>query len=437
MRIAIFTNNYFPHVGGVARSVGTLEEELRHHGHEVLVVAPEFGDEAAGCHGDVLRVAAIRNFAGSGFSVRLPLARKLRATLRGFAPDLVHSHQPLLLGMSALREAWRARLPIVFTHHTLYEEYTHYVALDAPGIEPILRRGAIRLASEYANRCDQVIAPSASVRELLIGRGVTRPVAVIPTGIDTQQFGRGDGARLRERFGIAATARVVGHVGRLVPEKNLEFLAAAVAVLLELDGQVVFLLVGEGSASASIRQRLAAAAARGQVVATGRLDGDALADAYAAMDGFAFASLSETQGLVLAEAMAAGTPVVALDGPGARDIVNDANGILLPANSTPASFAGALQQLLADPARLRCCAAAATATAAGYARSRCAGRVLDLYAQVVAGYLPVPADHSAWERLLSAIEIEWDLLTAKLAVASAAVAGEPPGNKSYGAYRTY
>lgn len=424
MKIAMFTNNYVPHVGGVARSVKTLEDECRRQGHAVRVIAPEFGADAPGACGDVLRVPAIRNFHGSDFSVRLPLPSSVHSALLEFAPDLIHSHQPLLMGVTALREAWKLKAPIVFTHHTLYEEYIHYLPLlDSAALAPMLKRCAIKLANEYSNRCSQIIAPSASVRALLLGRGVTTPIEVIPTGIDTRFFASGDGARMRRKLAIAPRTRVIGHLGRLVQEKNLPFLAEAIKQVLQRHADTVFLLVGDGGALPVVRKSLASEHASGRLLTPGRMLGSDLADAYAAMDVFAFASTSETQGIVLAEAMAAGKPTVALDAPGVRDILRDGhNGILLARDASSAAFAAAVEELLGDARMERSYAAAARATAEDYAETRCAAKVIDLYQRVLDQYEHSEEEANAWDRVLTAVEIEWELLIAKMAVAGAAVA---------------
>ncbi|MBS1220006.1 MAG: glycosyltransferase, partial [Proteobacteria bacterium] len=162
MNIVMLTNTFTPHVGGVARSVESFAEEYRKRGHRVLVVAPEFSDMPLE-EVDVVRVPAIQNFNASDFSVALPVPSRLAETLDDFRPDIVHSQHPFLLGMTAVRIARYRQLPLVFTHHTLYEQYTHYV----PGDSPALKRFVIELATRYANLCDQVFAPSESIRDLL------------------------------------------------------------------------------------------------------------------------------------------------------------------------------------------------------------------------------------------------------------------------------
>ena len=337
MNIVLFTNTYRPHVGGVARSVTAFRDEYRKAGHRVLVVAPTFPDMPP--EEDVVRVPALQNFNASDFSVALPLPTGLNATLEAFEPDVIHSQHPFLLGMTAVRAARTFAVPLVFTHHTRYEEYTHYVPVDSPALKAFV----IELATRYANLADRVIAPSESIRDLLVERGVSTPVQVIPTGVYVEQFARGDRDGARRRWRLPAHAFVVGHMGRLAEEKNIGFLADAVAAFLAGGEDRYFLVVGSGDAEAALVERFRAAGLADRLVCCGVLEGQALADAMNAMDVFAFASRSETQGMVLTEAMAAGLPVVGLDAPGVREVVRDRkNGRLVAEGSTQA-FAEALR----------------------------------------------------------------------------------------------
>ncbi|QUE53301.1 glycosyltransferase [Luteolibacter ambystomatis] len=411
----MFTNTYLPHVGGVARAVSTLAEECRRLGHEVRIVAPEF--EGAEDSPEVLRVPAIQNFNGSDFSVRLPSPGLIREFIDEFAPDLIHSHHPFLLGDAALREGWRIGVPVVFTHHTLYEQYTHYVPLDSPA----LKRAAIQLATEYCNLCQQVIAPSQSVADLLMARGVTTPVMELPTGVDTAFFATGEGSDVRNSAGIAPEAFVIGHVGRIAHEKNLAYLAKAVDIHLGRNPDSVFVVVGDGGAMDEVRKSMIGH--DGRFHALGVRSGKDLADAYAAMDLFVFASQSETQGLVLAEAMSCGCPVVALDGPGVREVVEDGvNGRLLPSDESEEAFATALDQVAGDAGRMAAWRQEAVKTASRFDRSKCAERMLALYGEVLANYRKGDeAERSLWDDFVQTVEIEWNLLAAKTSAVAAAV----------------
>lgn len=403
----MLTNTYLPVLGGVSRSVASFTETLRERGHRVLVVAPTFPGMPEE-EEEVIRIPAIQRFNGSDFSVRLPIPGLLLAQLGDFRPDIIHSHHPFLLGDTALRVAATYDAPIVFTHHTMYEQYTHYV----PGDSPAMKRFVVALATEYANLCDQVIAPSESIAKLLRERGVSTPLQAIPTGIRPERFQSGNGGKARQAFGIPADAVVIGHVGRLAPEKNLGFLSAAVADRLEQQPRAFFLVVGEGPSAAEIRQRFSERGLNDRLRVTGQLDAQPLADAYHAMDLFAFASQSETQGMVLAEAMTAGVPVVAVDAVGAREVVsNGVNGRLLPSEEA-ASFTAALAQVeqLPDDERQQMIATARR-TGDRFSMARSVDRLIDLYQQAAGAGRGAPYDDSTWSAVLRRIEKEWEIWT--------------------------
>ncbi|MDH4443696.1 MAG: glycosyltransferase [Akkermansiaceae bacterium] len=417
MKIAMFTNTYLPHVGGVARSVKTLEDACRMAGHEVKVIAPNFLEQKSAP--DVLRVPAVQNFNGSDFSMRIPVPNLIREFIEDFKPDVIHSHHPFLLGDAALREAWKMQVPIIFTNHTLYERYTHYVPLDSTA----LKRVVIQLGTEYCNLCDQVIAPSGSIARLLRERGVVAPIEVIPTGVDIDFFANGDSLRFRQAINIPQQAMVIGHVGRLAKEKNVLFLADAVATALHDDPSTVFLVVGDGEHHRDMMDILRQKAPDGQIHAVGKLTGQDLADAYAAMDCFVFASQTETQGLVLAEAMAAGIPVVALDGPGVREIVrHDENGLLLNGKATADEFALVIGALIRNSELLKYFKQKSKETAVEYGAETCVQCVIECYEKLIAhDGRKRKLNLTAWDRLLSGIEIEWDLFVEKLSAGAAAV----------------
>jgi glycosyltransferase involved in cell wall biosynthesis len=379
MNILMVTNTFAPNVSGVARSVTMFTEAYRNRGHRVLVVAPEF-DGAPQEEADVVRVGALRNFAGTEYSVVIGPPLYLASAVDAFGPDIVHSHGPFLLGTTAARLARTRRVPLVFTHHTLYEHYTHYVAGDLA----LVKRIALNLGTRYANASDAVFAPSRSILDLLRRRGVTVPIHEVPTGVPLATFGRGDGAGMRARFAIPADAVVVGTVGRLAEEKNLGFLSRAIARFLVAAPRAHALIVGDGPSREPMEAVFAEAGVRDRVVFTGALCPPALVDAYHAMNVFAFASLTETQGLVLAEAMAAGVAVVAVDAPGAREIVRDGrNGRLLDAPDE-AEFHAALSWVIdRDAGAARSLKATARAEARAFSLDTVAERALAAYAEII------------------------------------------------------
>jgi 1,2-diacylglycerol 3-alpha-glucosyltransferase len=393
MKILMVTNTYAPHVGGVARSVTGFSEAYRQMGHEVVVVAPRF-EETPPEEPDVIRFPAFRRLSGSEFSVPLPVPWRIRWALRRFAPDLVHSHHPFLLGDTALRVSAFLGIPIVFTHHTMYEEYTHYV----PGDSPVLKRFAIELVTGYCNLCDAVVAPSETVRDVLVRREVTAPIEVIPTGVDLDYFASGRRDVFRDELGISGGEFVIGHVGRLAPEKNLGFLARAIARYLRDREDSHFLIAGAGPSSDEIRAVFDQAGCAGRLHFLGLLDRDRLADCYAAMDLFAFASQTETQGMVITEAMASGLPVVAVDASGVREVVKDGiNGRLLPSEDE-IEFGGAIDWYRSLSAEeLRDVRGGILETARSFSMGATARRAIQLYGDLL-GSEPAKrrVDDSPW-----------------------------------------
>ncbi len=406
MNIVMVTNTYTPLVNGVVRSITLLTEELRRHGHRVLVLAPE-ADQHQEFDPDVVRLPAIQNFNGSDLSVSLPLSSTQWDRLDEFKPDVVHSHHPFLLGATAVRIASRYRIPLIYTHHKMWEHYTHYV----PGDFHALRHFVVELTVGYCNLADAVIAPSESTAGVLRSRGVESLVALAPGGIDPASFNGGDRAAARRQWKIADRAFVVGCVGRLAPEKNVIFLTECLTAFLRRNPNAHLLIVGEGVEREGMEQRLDQRGLRARAHFTGVLKDGELANAYAAMDVLAFASHTNTQGLALLEAMSAGVPVVALDAPGMREIVNDGeNGYLLQTESR-SLFVNALERLSSASSEAKArFSTKARATVDRFSVSEWAELTLAVYRQ--AGDTTGQSkelESSAWDRARERIGVELSL----------------------------
>ncbi|MBC7984584.1 MAG: glycosyltransferase [Candidatus Obscuribacterales bacterium] len=253
---------------------------------------------------------------------------------------------------------------------------------------------------------------------MLIDRGIHVPIEVAPTGIDRALYSSGVKARGRENFGLRASDEVVGHLGRLSSEKNLSFLVESMLRLMKARPAVKFLLVGEGDRLDWAKAQFAEASMSHRLVSPGLLAGQAIADAYAVMDIFAFTSKTDTQGLVLAEAMAAGVPIVALDAPGARDCVADQiAGLLLPSNVSETEFAHVIELLLKDNARRQTLSHGALEASRRFSLPQCVKRLQAIYERASAVYRQddkkdidpdLSSDHSDvewspfWEKISSA-----------------------------------
>lgn len=411
MNILMMTNTYLPHVGGVARSIDRFAQRYRNLGHHVKVVAPEF-DGMADSEPDVIRVPSVRHFNHTDFSVVLPIPHRLANAIETFEPDIIHSHHPFLLGGTALRLAHTYDLPLVFTHHTRYEDYTHYV----PGNSAWMKRFVEHLATNYANLCDRIFVPSQSIKTLIEERGVTTPVSVVPTGVEVEVFEYGNGSGIRQRLGIPENSFVVGHLGRLGKEKNLQFLTTAIIRFMQrtdMFGDTRFLLVGSGPMLEWIKKRFDEAELSHRLHVVGELNAQQeLVEAYHAMDVFAFASKSETQGMVITEAMATGVPVVALDAPGVREVVDSCrNGQLLDEEDVE-SFSKALHTIAtADSAEYDRLSRGAKTTAGEYSMVSTANTALELYSRLQnynAAHRPV--EYPQWIDAVHTMQSEMELL---------------------------
>lgn len=412
MKIAMFTNTYAPTVGGIEKSVETFSEDLRSLGHQVLVVTVRQTSDDPEEPG-VLRLPAVTGIGKAAWSWKLP-GGGIDGALDAFAPDIIHAHQPFMLGSSAFRQAALRKVPLVFTNHTLYERYADRSFL---GELEALERAARALTVVYSNRCDAVIAPTESIADILRTQGVEPEIDIVPTGIDTERFSGGDGAGFRQAHGIPGDAFVMGHLGRLIPAKRIAFLAEATARFLTEHPKAVALFCGEGESVVTIRQTFANAGVDDRLVLVGILPEGVIADAYAAMDVFTFASLTDTQGIVLLEAMAAGLPVLALRATGPQDLVLDGVcGRLLDPEAGPESFAAAITDFLMRP-DLTSFNEAARRRASEFHRRLCAGRLLDVYERTLRSIphreFAAASPGGVLEDLQHRVEVEWRLIAGR------------------------
>lgn len=406
MNILMLTNVFTPQVGGVTRSIEGFTEEFRRRGHRVLIVAPRYEEEVTD-DVDVIRVPAIPKFYQQVYPLPLPLLPSHETELREFEPDVVHAHHPFLLGNTAQRISADLDVPLVYTHHSRYQTY---IETKTQWPRPV-EEAVLHLITGFCQMTDAIVAPTDSIRQLLRSRGLQHRIEVIPTGVDRRRFEQGDGQRWRSRLGIPPDAFVIGHVGRLAAEKNVEFLSRAVSMVLKRDPAAHFLLVGYGPRQEEMEQIFKREGVFERVHPTGVLEGEDLTDAYHAMDVFAFSSHSETQGMVLTEAMASGVPVVALDGTGVRDLVETGvNGRLLM-EEVESRFAEALKEIrnLSDEQREEL-----VGSTREYARSidleHCAEHMLELYKSLIEedANRADGSEGRSWDGLLRRWETEWN-----------------------------
>ena len=333
VRVGFFTETYRPIVNGVVASIDALREGLVAHGVEVTTIAPKFPHFVDDVRG-VVRIPSLPLPTPTAYRLCVPyLGADERRALRGI--DLVHAHSPFVTGWMGAHYARRKHVPLVFTYHTRLDAYAHY----APFERSATQRAMIALTRTFANGADAVIVPTRAMETRLRELGVDAPIAVVPSAIDVARFAGGTrSAALRAELGAPGDAPLALVVSRLGVEKNVELALEAAARLPDLRLAVV----GDGPHRAALAEHARRLGVEGRVRFTGALPRERLPDVYASADAFVFASTTDTQGLVLAEALAAGLPVVAADSEASRDVVGPAR--VVPAE--PDAVAGALTAAL-------------------------------------------------------------------------------------------
>src|SRR4030042_4127637 len=348
MRIAIFTNNYLPNPYDVSGSVESVRKEFERLGHEVFIFAPKWkGYEDKNPR--VFRYPAVDIEVKIKFPLAVPYSRKISKIINSLDPDIIHSQHPNLLGSAGASLAKRKNIPLVFTWHTLYDQYAHF----APFVPAKLAAWwAIRNARNYANRCDQIIVPTPSIAGIIKKWGVTNEnITAIPTGVEEEQFASPDREAGRKKHGVADNEILLFVMTRLTAEKNMKFLVDAVLLVLEKNNQVnpiksrdagaaspqfnrvKFMLCGDGNLRDKLMKKVADAGLANRVIFVGIVPDGEKKDYYAAGDIFVYASKSETQGMILTEAMYIGLPIVAVRATGAQDLIeNNVSGFLVEGN---------------------------------------------------------------------------------------------------------
>lgn len=323
MKIAMMTNNYKPFVAGVPISVEKLSVGLRALGHQVTVFAPSYDEQDT--EEDVIRYGALLKGVAGGFSVPNSLDSKIERAFWEGHFDVIHVHHPMMIGATARYLSWKYHVPLVSTYHTRYEQYLHYVGLT--GLErfwPIYLRRTL-------GACNMVFAPTPHIRDYLRETGINPPIEVLPTGLSKTAFypDQQKAKRLREQF-CEGRPFLFCTVARLAKEKNLEFLLESLALYKQKAGPCFkLLLIGKGPYREKLCRRIGELALTEEIILTGEVRNEDMKEYCAASDLFLFSSRSETQGIVLLEAMAVGTPVLALRATGTDDIViNGVNGYM-------------------------------------------------------------------------------------------------------------
>lgn len=377
MNILMISDVYFPRINGVSTSIETFRSELTQLGVNSCLVAPTYPQGPEPGHQDVVSIPS--RFLPLDPEDRMMRRSAIRDWIRGQTQkfDLVHIHTPFVAHYAGLDIAHELGVPVTASYHTYFEEYLHHYVPFLP--RRTLRAVARRFSRQQCNDLDAVIVPSKAMAETLLEYGVTRPMHILPTGLREERFACGDGEAFRQRHGIPPERPLLLFVGRVAFEKNIEFLLDVVARVRSQCPDVLFLITGEGPALAGLRKHVESMGLGDNVRFLGYLDRrQALSDCYQAADLFIFASRTETQGLVLLEAMALGCPVQALAIMGTRDILENTPGAVI-AQDDPAAFAAQTLELLQDRAGLQQLGEAARESARRWSAREMAQRLSLIY----------------------------------------------------------
>lgn len=379
MRIAIFSESFEPVVNGVTTSIQTLREALHKLGHTTFVYAPRF----PGHHDsdpNVFRFPSILPPNARDYPLAVPFKNGFLSRMRGMEIDIVHAQTPFMLGWTGLRAGRRLGIPVVSTNHTQYAEYTHYFPLLPPAWS---RAAVIPMLRRYYDSCDLVVTPSQANREILLGYGVRREIRVVPTG-NSLEIARDEDTRMavRRHWDVPEDARVLLCVGRLAKEKNLSLLLNSFERLAGNHPAIRQVFVGGGPYEEELKREIARRGLSGRVIVAGPVPREKVGHVYCGGDIFVFPSMTETQGLVLGEALAAGLPCVAVNAGGSPEMLCDGEDSFLCANDC-ADFTEKVERLLTDEDLRRRFSASAIDNSARFTSEEMALRMLDAYKSVL------------------------------------------------------
>lgn len=343
---------YFPRINGVSTSIQTFCESLQTLGHDVQLIAPLYGNEAV-TEEWIHRIEARPvPFDPEDRLMSVGAVKRKIRELHGKQPfDLIHIQTPFIAHRAAKQLAGELKIPCIETYHTHFEEYMHnYVPL----VPRQVFRPLIRLFTRRQCRDMQgLIVPSRAMLKVVRDYHITLPTRILPTGIDPERFIKGNGRAFRHRHNIDPRQPVMVHIGRIGHEKNIDFLLHVHHQILQQNPETLFVIAGEGPALDHLKNLADRLGTRNKIRFVGYLDRNTtLLDCYRAGNVFVFSSRTETQGLVLLEAMACGLPVVSTAVLGTRDILQPQRGALI-AEENVDKFSAVVQKVLQDPTMQR------------------------------------------------------------------------------------
>lgn len=380
MKIAFFTESYLPVVNGVATSVNTFARSLSQQGWEVHIFAPHYPGYTDPPGLKVHRTPSVVTPFARDYPIALPLGLRWGKFLEKEQFDIIHTQAPFGLGWSGVFWGRRYHIPLITTHHTLYTEYVHYIGPWFP--HPLLRRMIRRWCALFCNLAEKVIVPTEVIKDLLISWGVKKPLYVLPTPVDLQTLQRATGKGVRERFCIPEEAFLILFVGRLAQEKNVRVLMETFSLISKEVPQAFLLILGSGPLEGECQRWANQPTLKERVRLAGCVLPPLRDQCYASADLFLYPSVTETQGMVLCEALAVGLPCVVADSMGAKAVVrHGVDGLRVPPQ--PEKMARAVIELFYNPTRLKEMSEQARIGAERFSIEKCTQDLIKIYSLVL------------------------------------------------------
>ena len=382
MRVGIFSECYKPTINGVVVSIESFREELEKRGHKFFIFTSSTQDYREKDPSHVFRFPSVKTFT-KDYPLAIPSFAPFKTDhILNMGLDLIHSQHMFSMGRLGLRIARKLNIPIVHTYHTLISEYTHYIPLF-PGLA---ESSVTRISRNYCNACDQVITPSPSMKKILRSYGVSAPIESIPTGVNLEDFKNPYHKELlRSKWKIPEHQKILLYLSRVAREKNLDFLFSVVKKLAKKRNDFHLLLVGGGPELDHYQDFVHKADLDSRVTFTGMQEKKEANRFFGAADIFVFPSITETQGIVITEAMAAGTPSVAINKMGPSNIIkNEVNGFLTPLNKK--EFSSKIEKLLDDDDLRKKMGKNAKESAEKFSTKHSADKMEDIYEKMLSYY---------------------------------------------------
>jgi glycosyltransferase involved in cell wall biosynthesis len=381
MKILFISDVYFPRINGVSTSIETFRHELRELGHTVHLIAPDYPGSSSDESGIMRAPSRQLPFDPEDRLMKFGWVMGHLEKLRDEHYDIIHIQTPFVAHYLGVKLARMLKVPCVETYHTFFEEYLHHYIPFAP--RALMGAVARRFSRHQGNSLDGMVVPSRPMMQVLRNYGVTTHAEVIPTGLEPDSFAPGNGDDFRRKYGIALDRPMLLFVGRVAHEKNIGFLLQVVDRVRQDIPDVLFLIAGAGPAREGLEHEAIKLGLSGNVMFIGYLDRHTeLNSCYQSADIFIFSSRTETQGLVLLEAMAQGVAVVSTAEMGTRDVLREGAGVWI-AQEQLEDFAGKVIKMLGDDIARIQLGEAGRIYARGWSAEKQAERMLDFYRSVV------------------------------------------------------